>query len=261
MRIVFLGSGNIAHFFAPRLQKKGHEIVQIYSRNIEHAKALASICAAGPVTDRVEDIDADADAYVLAIKDDALSVVAQQISFPGKIVLHCAGAIPLDAIARVSAHCAVIWSLYSIKKNNLPQNGFVPLIVEANTPVAREAALTLANDISNKVLETDFPQRQILHLNAVLVNNFTNHLFAIAQKICEEQGLPFDILYPIMHQTIEQAQYVLPSESQTGPAVRHDEETIQKHLALLTAHPEWQKIYTDITNSIQQYPLLEQLKS
>ena len=252
MRIVFIGSGNIAHFFATRLKDKGHELVQVYSRNQDHAQALATLCGISLVTTAIEDIVADADVYILAIKDDALSAIATQLHFPGKVVLHCAGAVPLDVMTGISEHLAVIWSLYSIKKQHLPAGDQVPLIVEANTAQARSLALALAGDISVTVLETNLLQRQMLHLNAVFVNNFTNHLLTIAQKIGEEHQLPFAILQPIIRQTLEQAGRVMPSESQTGPAVRHDEETIQKHLSLLTDHPHWQKIYADISASIQQ---------
>lgn len=252
MRIVFIGSGNIAHFFATRLKAGGHDLVQVYSRIKDHAAALASLCHIPSVTTNLDEITADADVYILAIKDDALAGVAARLHFPGKTVIHCAGAVPLQPITGVSEHCAVIWSLYSVRKNNLPEGRQVPLILEGNTERALEVAQSLAVNISDTLLETDFLQRQMLHLNAVLVNNFTNHLLTIAQKLGEEHNLPFDILQPIIRQTLEQVQRVMPAQSQTGPALRRDEETIQKHLALLQAHPAWQKVYAALSESIQQ---------
>jgi len=250
MRIVFIGSGNIAQFFATRLFRKGHEIVQVYSRTHAHADVLAKTTKA-MVTDKLADISPDADVYILAIKDDALAEVAGQLKFEGKTVIHCAGAVALDVLEHTSTNKAVIWSLYSINKNSLPTSNDIPLIVEGSNQHAVDIAMILANDISEKVLQTDFKQRQMLHLNAVLANNFTNHLLAIAQKICEEQQLPFEILHPIIRQTLEQTANILPSESQTGPAIRNDKETIEKHLKLLAYKPEWQKIYADISDSIQ----------
>ena len=252
MRIVFIGSGNIAQFFATRLFKKGHEIVQVYSRTRAHANILAQTTNA-VVTDKLSEIVDTADVYILAIKDDALADVASQLQFEDKTVIHCAGAVALDVLQQTSANNAVIWSLYSVNKNSLPKSDSIPLIVEGSNEQAVAIALLLANDISDTVLQTDFKQRQMLHLNAVLANNFTNHLLAIAQKICEDNQLPFEILHPIIKQTLEQTANILPSESQTGPAIRNDEETIQKHLALLEHKPEWQKIYADISASIQSF--------
>ena len=251
MRIVFIGSGNIAHFFAPVLSQQGHDIVQVYSRTLEHAASLAALTGSA-CTDNLAEIDGTADVYILAIKDDALAEVAAQLNFSGKTVIHCAGAVALDVLEQVSENRAVIWSLYSVRKNNLPEEGNVPLIVEGNNEHALDIAYHLANDISGRVLKTDFQQRQMLHLNAVFANNFTNHLLTIAQKICEEYQLPFGILHPIIRQTLEQTEKILPAESQTGPAIRHDDATIAKHLQLLAPYPDWQEVYARISKSIQE---------
>lgn len=253
MRIVFIGSGNIATFFAPGLKKVGHEIVQVYSRNIVHAQFLAEKTMS-LATDQLADLTQDADVYILAVKDDALAEVAGQVHFPGKVVIHCAGALPLDLLTTVSEHAAVIWSLYSIKAGNLPKSDHVPLIVEGHTDIAVSVAEQLAHDLSDNVLLTDFVQRKILHLNAVFANNFTNHLLAIAQKLCEEYKLPFPILYPIIRQTIDQISYINPSESQTGPAIRGDNVTVTEHLKLLQKYPDWQELYSKLTDSIRKHP-------
>lgn len=256
MRIVFIGSGNIAWFFATRLYQKGHEIVQVYSRNRDHATALA-LATRAAVTDRLDEITKDATVYILAIKDDALAEVAAQISFQGKTVIHCAGAVSLDVLQQVSEHRAVIWALYSIRRHNLPGEDTVPLIVEAHTPESLQDALLLAEDISAKVLQTSLEERQIMHLNAVLANNFTNHLLSIVQQICTVHQLPFELLQPIIRQTLEQAGEVMPTESQTGPAIRRDEVTLEKHMELLSGHPAWQKIYAAMSRSIQNdHPLV-----
>lgn len=250
MKIVFIGSGNIAHFFAPLLHKKGHKIVQVYSRTITHGKELSQLVNA-ELTDDLNNISSEADVYFLAIKDDALQEVAQQLQFKCKMAIHCAGAVALDVIENISDNRAVIWALYSVRKNDLPKISNVPLIVEANNETAWETALSLAGDISEKVLQADYRQREWLHLNAVLVNNFTNHLFSVAAEICKENDLPFDFLYPIIFQTVRQIENASPLESQTGPAIRHDEQTIQKHKQLLQAHPQWAKLYEAMTQSIQ----------
>jgi len=252
MKLVIIGSGNIAHFFVPRLQKKGHEIIQIYSRELNHAKILADAHHVVSYTDSLDEVSQDADAYILAVKDGALEYLNQTLSFKGKLVIHCAGAVSLDVITNISENAAVIWALYSINKKNLPSSNHIPLIVEAKTDTGLRDAMLLAKAISENVLQADTHQREMLHLNAVLVNNFTNHLLTIAQKLSEENKVPFDILHPIIQQTFSQIEHILPSESQTGPAIRKDEVTIQKHLKLLEQHRAWQTVYQDISNSIQE---------
>jgi len=252
MRIVIIGSGNIAHFFTPRLQKNGHKIIQIFSPNLENAGHLATANKVEDYTNNAEAIRQDADAYILAVKDDVLQVLNEKLRFENKLVVHCAGAVSLDVIAGISQKTAVIWTLYSIRKNSLPNSDDIPLIVEGSSDEALRDAVTLANAISERVLTTVFEQRQLLHLNAVWVNNFTNHLLAIAEKLSGEHQLPFDILQPIMEQTFSQVAKNSPAASQTGPAIRKDEATMEKHLGLLQGHPDWQQIYKDISVSIQQ---------
>jgi pyrroline-5-carboxylate reductase len=251
MRIVIVGSGNIAHFFLPRLQQEGHEVVQIYSPNLENASKLAQLHGVDAYTNQLDKLIDDADVYILAVKDAALATLNESLRLQGKLVLHCAGAVSLNAISDISENRAVIWTLYSIRKNNLPDTNNIPLIVEANTDQGLEMTMLLAKAISGTVLQVNFEQRQLMHLNAVLVNNFTNHLFTIAEKLSEEHQLPFEILQPIIEQTFSRIGKVLPSESQTGPAIRKDEVTMHKHISLLESHPEWQQIYKDISLSIQ----------
>lgn len=249
MNIVLIGAGNIAHFFASRLLAKGHNIAQIYSRTKAHGLSLGDMTGA-EVTDSLHDIRKDADAYILAVKDDALYEVSQSLSLQDKVVIHCAGAVPLKIIDNASQNIAVIWALYSIQKNNLPREE-VPLVVESSNNLARSIALNIARDISLLVVEADYEQRQALHLNAVLVNNFGNHLMAIAQVICKENGLSFEILQPIIRQTVTQVIGTEHAQIQTGPAIRNDASTMEKHISLLQHHPEWQKLYAAVSASIQ----------
>jgi predicted short-subunit dehydrogenase-like oxidoreductase (DUF2520 family) len=249
MQIVIIGAGNIAHFFASRLLSKGHQIVQIYSRTKAHGTSLAELTGA-EVTDSLQDIDTGADAYILAVKDDALPEVTAQLRLHNKVLIHCAGAVPLSVLDTKTVHTAVIWALYSIQKYNLPREE-VPLIVESGSDIAREVALNIARDISLLVVEADYAQRQALHLNAVLVNNFSNHLMAVAQAICKSNDVSFEILQPIIRQTANQVVGTEHAAIQTGPAIRKDVSTMQHHLALMHSHPEWQRMYEAISASIQ----------
>jgi len=251
MRIVFIGSGNIATYFATRLHSSGHDIVQVYSRSMGNAQTLAG-CTNAEATDDLSRIVTNADVYILAIKDDALSAVAARLVIPGRTVIHCAGAVPLEVLHSISEHTAVIWALYSVRKNNLPAGDQIPLVVEAGSTKARTIALELAKDISQSVLEADFRQRQQLHLSAVFANNFSNHLFHIARELCVSNDIPFDVLQPIIEQTISQLKHLPPDQMQTGPAIRNDEATMDKHLELLRHNKTWQIIYADLSHSIQE---------
>jgi predicted short-subunit dehydrogenase-like oxidoreductase (DUF2520 family) len=102
------------------------------------------------------------------------------------------------------------------------------------------------------VYQVNDEQRAVLHVAAVFANNFTNHCFSIAEKILDNADLPFEMLHPLMEETLAKAIMDSPAKMQTGPAVRGDEETINRHLLLLKKHPNWKTIYEDISNDITE---------
>ena len=83
----------------------------------------------------------------------------------------------------------------------------------------------------------------MLHLAAVFVNNFTNHMLVQGREIALKAGFSFEILSPLIQETIAKALELGPENSQTGPAVRNDKNTIEKHLELLSFSPELPRIY------------------
>ena len=80
--------------------------------------------------------------------------------------------------------------------------------------------------------------------------NFTNHLFSIVFKWCEDHNLNFALLYPIIEQTIEKIDQGNPNQFQTGPAIRGDQKTLKKHQNLLKDEPALKKIYMLLSKSI-----------
>lgn len=251
MKVVIIGAGNMATFLGYALQSKGVEIVQMYNRNIDSGYVLADALNV-PLIDNLAKIDHSADAYLLCIADDALQEIASKMPKVQGTVIHCSGTQSLKAIASASEKQAVIWPIYSIKKDNLPQQNSIPLVIEGSDATALQTARFIAEKISSIVVEVNHQQRKKLHLTAVLVNNFTNHLLSIAEKICDEEALSFEVLKPIIHQTLAQIETKRPSETQTGPAIRGDEATMAQHLDLLKLQPHWQDIYKSISDSIQK---------
>jgi predicted short-subunit dehydrogenase-like oxidoreductase (DUF2520 family) len=93
-------------------------------------------------------------------------------------------------------------------------------------------------------------QRLVLHIAAVFACNFSNHVYAIAQQLVESKGISFDYLRPLIAETAANVQQALPSEVQTGPAIRKDEKILQKHLDFLKEKPQLQEIYRLLSQSI-----------
>lgn len=254
MNIAFIGSGNIATFYGKKFAADGHHIVQIISSTLSHAQELASQfnCLASNTTD---DLVLDADVYFLAMNDNSVKKYADFLRLPGKVVIHTAGSIALSELQAISEHIACIWCLYSIKKESLPVINTIPVFINYTSDVAKPVAETLAGVISHQVHSIDDEKKLSLHLSAVLVNNYSNHLAAIADQLLAAQHLPFQYLLPILQQTVDKLSIQSPRDAQTGPAIRRDSVILSKHLEMLQGHPEWQALYSALAHSIQSmYP-------
>ncbi len=251
MTFSIIGTGNIAWFLGKRLVTERHHCTGVYSRNINAAKELAEALMSdrcGAITDIK---DGESDICFLAVSDNAIDIVAAQLSFKNTMLVHTAGAVGLDSIGGAAKDCAVLWPVFSILKNNLPDHRNIPCAWEASTNKAERYIQSIGHAITDVLFKAQFEQRKWLHLSAVISNNFINHLMAICEQVCAENDLPFSVLLPIIAQTFDRIKNDSPKNMQTGPAIRRDSTTIHEHILLLNNHPHWQKVYEAITNSIQ----------
>ena len=254
MTFSIIGTGNIAWFFGNRLVAGRHHCVAVYGRNKDAARELAEALMANTHGTIAEVEDGTADVCILAVSDAAIGDIAAQLSFSSTVLLHTAGAVGLDVIMKAAADRAVLWPVYSILKNNMPDHRNIPCAWEASTKKAENYVQEIGHAITDVLFEAKYEQRKWLHLSAVIGNNFINHLMAVCEQVCAENGLPFSILMPIIEQTYDRIKHAPPAHLQTGPAIRRDTVTIQAQMELLGQHPHWQKIYEAITESIQNMP-------
>ena len=251
MKIVVVGSGNVATHFARAFHASGNDIVQVYSRNIAHAQVLASQLDAQAI-DRFADLADDAHLYLLAIPDDALYEVVTQISPKQGIMVHTSGSVPMDVLKPLSAKIGVVYSPQTFIKSLEMNYSELPFCIEASDGEVLERLKNLVLPVSQKIYEINSDQRRKLHLAAVFVNNFGNALNAMAQDITMQNDIPFEILHPIIAVTAEKASHGDLWQLQTGPAVRGDEKTISNHKKLLANDSDLLELYSLITNIIQK---------
>jgi predicted short-subunit dehydrogenase-like oxidoreductase (DUF2520 family) len=129
----------------------------------------------------------------------------------------------------------------------------IPFLIDGNNNVTREIIFRLASSISKSVAIAGDEARLKYHLSAVIVSNFTNHLFALAKEYCDKNKIDFNLFLPLIEETVNRLHYHEPSETQTGPATRGDDSTIQKHLQLLNDFPQLKNIYEVMSESIKDF--------
>jgi predicted short-subunit dehydrogenase-like oxidoreductase (DUF2520 family) len=248
MKIVFIGAGNLATGLSTEMHRAGMTISEIYSRTAEHAESLARKLNAKPVSN-LNDIRNDADLYIFALTDDALPDVLASIKPNAGLWVHTAGCLPIDIFNRRADRCGVFYPLQTFSKTRKCHLEGVPIFIEANNPDDLKMLRKVAIALSGNAREIEYSKRIYLHLAAVFASNFTNHLYATAADILQQQGISYEILLPLITETADKIRDLNPAQAQTGPAVRFDRKVMDKHLSMLDS-PQAQSIYKLVSQSI-----------
>ena len=250
-KITFVGSGNVATNLAHALDAAGHTINQVISRDITHAKILASKFGAY-YGDEPSEMYKDADFVLLCVSDEAYFSVLEELPREMKaIVCHTAGPVGMEILANYSRDYGVFYPLQSFRKEEVKDMLQVPLFIEWNSDTVKEKLHNLADSISNKVREVNSVQREKYHLAAVFANNFTNAMYAVADDYLTTNGLEFNNLLPIIKETADRLKKGKPNQWQTGPAKRGDKAILEKHLSMLEDE-QLKAIYAQMSHFIGQ---------
>ncbi len=250
MNITIIGTGSVAFVFGKLLKQANHRIDKIWGRNKTALNEMSHTLNAETVYNFAH-INTDADVCIIAVSDNAINVIANELFSSKTLVVHTSGATSKEVLNRFQNY-GVLYPLQSLRKEMqyIPP---IPFFVDANTKENVDLLRQLASSTGNEVNIANDDQRLRLHLAAVLCSNFTNHLYALTQDFCAKTNLSFQLLYPLIKETAERLQWLPAAQLQTGPAIRHDDVTIQRHLHLLQSYPQLHQLYEIFTQSIQNF--------
>ncbi|RXK59000.1 DUF2520 domain-containing protein [Lacibacter luteus] len=250
MKVILLGSGNTATVLAKMIVKAEHEVVQVWSRNFDHAKALAAKVRAQPIA-TLDELSGEADLCIMAVSDAAIPQLAKQLQLRRKVLVHTAGSVSRDVLRNSSPNYGVLYPLQSLRKEMLVIPP-VPFLIDGNSDEVNALLEDFAHSLSDNVQFVDDAARLNMHLAAVMVSNFTNHLYALTEDYCKDRNLDFKLLHPLIIEVACRLTQGHAVDMQTGPARRGDEETIKKHLLLLEIDEHLQDLYRELSESIQK---------
>ncbi|MEA5258539.1 Rossmann-like and DUF2520 domain-containing protein [Arcicella aquatica] len=259
MKISFIGSGNVAWHLSQALENIGHSVEEVYSRNPKHAEALTKLLYNASAHHSLDFRDSAAQIFFLCVSDDAISEVIKHLTLPlDAILIHTSGSKSLhemDEMLRVYSDIpiktGVFYPVQTFSKVFHVNFSTIPICIESDNESVENLLITLGQELSDITYAVNSEERKVLHVAAVFACNFTNHLLGVAQELMEENDLEFDLLKPLIHETVRKA---LDSKNifnvQTGPAVRDDQKIINQHLLFLKQLPDYQHIYRALSEGI-----------
>jgi predicted short-subunit dehydrogenase-like oxidoreductase (DUF2520 family) len=247
-KIVFIGAGNIATHLSFALQQSGCSILQVYSKTELSASILGKKLQV-PYSTSFSDIDVNADVYIFSVKDSVLEDCIKEMPAVKGICIHTAGSVPLSVFNGYTNRAGVLYPLQTFSKNRKISFDEIPIFIETSNIKDEDLLYELSYLISKNVTVLSSDKRKYLHLSAVFACNFVNHIYELVSQVLEEQNLFFDYLLPLIKETAAKIEEMSPHEAQTGPAVRCDNSTIQRHIELLTDENK-KKIYEMLSQSI-----------
>lgn len=248
MQVTIIGSGNVATVLAKKMVKQGFDILEIYSPTLANATILANAVHAKPIDDLTA-LSTKAAIYIIAVADKGIESIASSLSLTNQLVLHTAGSVSKNALKNVSTKYGVLYPIQSLRKN-MDAATPIPFLVDGNTPEVTDEIVQLAKGLHSKVAIGGDEERVKLHVAAVFACNFVNYMYLQSASFCEKEGIDFSLLQPLIEETALRLQQYHPKDVFTGPAVRGDVATVNKHLSLLANYPDLFEIYQSISKKI-----------
>lgn len=248
--IAIIGTGNVGSHLAQALYNDGINIKQLFSRSINKVIAIAEKTDSSPI-DNLDQLHDNLDLIIVAVNDDAIRSVIEQIPFRNVLTVHTSGSVSLNVFDSLGYNnFGIFYPLQSFNKHQEINIKEVPFCLEAVNNKSLFVLESLAKKISNHVYHINSKERETLHLAAVFANNYSNFMYQIAKQITDESNLSFDLLKPLINETANKINFLSPKEAQTGPAQRNDLKTIEKHLLLLQDSPNLKELYKNISELI-----------
>lgn len=242
----------MAWHLAPALDNAGFVIKEVYSRNPRHAEALTERLYQAEVKASLDFSTSDSSVFIVAVADDAIATIAQEIILPDNAVLvHTSGSQPMDRLQFAAAqHLGVLYPLQTFSKNRKVEFNALPIFLESTTQEAEKLLFELAKSLSSQVAKITSEERRALHVAAVFASNFTNHMLRISHDILLRHSIDFRLLRPLVEETIQKSLRLSPEKSQTGPASRGDLEILDMHLEFLQDDEGHAEIYKVVSQHI-----------
>ncbi len=257
--IDIVGTGNVAFHFAKAIQESRYHLNSVHGRTPQQAEAFVKDTNIQAPYSGGNKHSFEGNLVLICVPDEVIPAVLEQHRFsPGSIVIHCSGATDLGPFreANISKY-GVVYPYQTLTAGMGLSMKEVPLYIEGGTSEDLAAIQNMASSLSDLVRSVDSAQRLRLHLAGVFATNFSNAMFHIAEELLHEVGEDFQAVHHLITAATQKALIIGPHKAQTGPAVRGDTITIEKHLNSMSDEA-LKEIYQVISKRISNSKAREQ---
>lgn len=251
-KVAILGTGNVAWHLAPALEEAGHTVTEIYGRDLTKAKSLIKNLYTAEAKEDLDFSESEAEIYILAVSDQAISELADELILPEESVLvHTSGSVPMDILGYSSAtYTGIFYPLQTFTKDREMDFREVPFLLESDDQETLQKLKKLAKSLSPLQYTIKSKDRMALHIAAVFASNFSNHMLRLAEEIMNRKGLDYEMLKPLIIETISKSFELGAKRAQTGPALRADFTTLEAHYQFLNYNEQVAELYKLISQDI-----------
>ena len=257
-RVSIIGAGNVATQFAIAFQRAGHSVICVCNRDLEKAEQLCRVI--GRYKGKAictSDCNAipECDIVFICVADSAIGTIAANISNPSDstVYVHTSGATPIDVFKSNPAikRYGVFYPLMTLSKNKNLDIRMVPFLLEATGKPEAEILANLVKSLRAEYNICTSQKRLQMHTAAVFTTNFVNYMLTLAYEIAHPD---FTFLLPSAIEAVRKAFLHTPKTAQTGPALRKDMQTLQRHMQLLEegGYTEHLEIYKKLSECIME---------
>jgi predicted short-subunit dehydrogenase-like oxidoreductase (DUF2520 family) len=251
-KIVIIGSGNVAWHLSRALEDAGHFVLEVYSRNINNALSLTKRLYDAEAVDSLDFSKSEAEVFILAVSDSAIEEIVGEIILPDNaIIAHTSGAMSISALGYApTEHLGVFYPLQTFSIGKAVEWKQIPILIEAETEECSIALENLGKSLSSQVLSVSSAKRQEIHLAAVFASNFTTYILSLSEQILEARKINFDLLKPLIAETINKCFEMSPYDALTGPARRGDMTTLNRQIQMLEGNHSQKEVYKTLSQQI-----------
>ncbi|MGQ0713623.1 MAG: Rossmann-like and DUF2520 domain-containing protein [Gemmatimonadaceae bacterium] len=241
-RVFILGAGRAGRSLARALRAGGVGVAGLHGRHADPAEGITagtppeSLGSATCVLVTVRD----------AQLDGALGVLAMRQLAPRAVVLHASGSADPAGLAalRSAGHASgTFHPLVALSDPaTAPQTLHGAWIGVDGDDEARRVSERLASAVGANVLYIPPGEKARYHAAAVFASNFPTVLMCLAEELLRDVGIApptaRQALHPLFASAVENLRRGGGASALTGPIVRGDVDTIERHLQALRANPD-----------------------